>query len=257
MLAKPLFAWLALRWEKRLRKLRSQKHWVEARVAAELCRSSLTTWRFAQAPLRLFNEEDFPHFKRLIRTLRIARELDSQAATTAGEDDAYDLYVEQRIGGAEKNVGQIGYFAGKHSTAVREHARWQFRFNVATWTVIALGLIFGIAETCYAFSSVGTVHGAPDEGVLSWLLHGVGPFVACVLIVAPFYASYALAVLSIRDCRRRSERFQTMKEFLERQKERIEKIKSPASRIAVLENTERMLLEELHEWYSIMRVVTV
>ena len=251
VVAKPLLAALALWLEKRLHKLRSREHWVEARVAAELCRSAGTSWRFSQAPLAVFSEEDFPHFKRLIRTLRLARELDELSAVTLSEEEAFSHYTAERID------GQMKYFQRQHEKAVKENNRWQRHFNIATWTVILLGALFGIAEAVDSCLSAGYAAGAGHAGSFSHWLHLIAPFIAFVLIVAPFYASYALAVLAIRDCRRRCDRFKNMRDFLERQKSRLTRVKSPASRIAVIENTERMLLEELHEWYSVMRAVRV
>ncbi len=251
VLAKPLLAALALWLENRLHKFRSREHWVEARVAAELCRSAGKSWRFPQAPLAVFSEEDFPHFKRLIRTLRLARELDAASAATLSEEDAFTRYTEERID------DQIHYFRRQHGKAVKENKRWQRHFNIATWTVIILGTLFGFAEAADACLNAGIAPGALHEGGFSHWLHLMAPPVVFVLIVAPFYASYALAVLAIRDCRRRCDRFKNMHEFLERQKDRLTRIKSPSSRIAVIENTERMLLEELHEWYSVMRAVRV
>ena len=139
---------------------------------------------------------------------------------------------------------------------MKEHDLWQSRFNAATWIVIILGALFGVAEAFDACYSMGNEHHAHGSLFSLWL-HRLAPLFTFVLIVAPFYASYALAVLSIRDCRRRCDRFARMKMFLERQKKRLSQIKFPASRIAVVENTERMLLEELHEWYSVMRSVRV
>ena len=255
VLAKPAFATVALLRERRLHQLHTREHWVEARVAAEFCRCAITTWRFQSAPLNVFSEEDFPHFKRLIRTLRTAREIDTPDATTLGEERSFEHYVSSRLDGP---VGQIEYFKGKHEKAVKEHGLWQGRFNIATWTVIIVGSLFGVAEALDACCNVGPQHGADHSaGGVSHYFHLISPVIACVLIVAPFYASYALAVLSIRDCRRRCDRFKNMQEFLERQKHRLSRIKTPASRIAVVENTERMLLEELHEWYSVMRAVKV
>ncbi len=251
VIAKP---WLALRaWcaEKDLHELRSREHWVEARVAAELCRSAMLSWRFPQAPLALFTEEDFPHFKRLIRTLRLARELDRPQATPITEARAFQLYAQFRIG------GQIKYFGDNLDAASKENALWQRRFTFATWTVILLGTAFGIAEALDALRTAVEAPSASDNHGWSHWLHLLAPVLSFILVVAPFYASYALAVLAIRDSRRRSERYKSMREFLLRQQKRVDQIKSPASRIAVVENTERMLLEELHEWYSVMRAVRV
>lgn len=247
VLAKPFLAGLAMRWEKQLHHLKSREVWVKARVAAELCRSAAMCWKFPQAPLPVFEDEDFPVFKRLMRTLRLARELDGARAVFASEADAVTDYVKLRIG------GQLDFFDRKHAKAVIEHASWQRKFKFATWFVIVAGSTMGLLEATMACCSLADAHGGHIGG---WL-HAAESIIACLLIIAPFYASYALGMLAIKDCSRRRDRYARMKQFLERQKTRLLRAKTAASRIAIVENTERMLLEELHEWYSVMREVRV
>lgn len=246
VIAKPWLAGLALHWDRKLHHAKSQQHWVEARVAAELCRSALTCWTMPAAPLRVFDDEDFPHLKRLIRTLRIAREIDQGASIT--EDKAIEGYINARVD------DQARYFHKKHGQSVTEYNGWQRKFDLATGFVIVVGIIVGLAEAvdvCCTACGVAVPHTA------SHLLHLIAPFIAFLLIVAPFYASYAMAMLSILDCRRRRERFATMKYFLERQRNRLLRVKSPSIRAEMVETTERMLLEELHEWHSVARDVRV
>lgn len=246
VIAKPWLAGLALRWDKKLHHLKSQQKWVEARVAAELCRSALTCWNMPTAPLRVFYDEDFPHLKRLIGTLRIAREIDHSAAFS--EEKAINGYINARVD------DQARYFHKKHGLAVKEYTGWQRKFDMATWFVVVVGTIAGLAE---AADVCGTACGVPLPPAASHILHLVAPLIACLLIVAPFYATYAMAMLSILDCRRRRERFATMKYFLERQRTRLLRVKSPSIRAEMVEATERMLLEELHEWHSVARDVRV
>lgn len=249
VLAKPALAWLALSWDRQLHKLDAQKRWVQARVAAELCRSALACWRVPQRSLKVFDEEDFPHFKRLIRSLRIGREMDVAANTTCSENDAVLTYLTDRLD------SQADYFKGKHARAVLEHDGWQRKFNVATWFVIVVGAPIGLAETAEAFCSACDI--PLPCFIEDYPVHFVEHVIAFLLIVAPFYATYALAMLTIRDCRRRRDRFSSLRTFLQRQKARLSKVKSSASRIAIIENTERMLLEELHEWHAVTQEVHV
>ena len=251
VLAKPVLAALAMRWERKLHHLKSREFWMESRVAAELCRSAIVSWRFPTAPLRLFEQEDFPHFKRLVRTLRLAREADTSPSAALDESAAIAHYQTNRID------AQFEYFEKKHKAAQTEHDGWQRKFSIATWFVIVVGGIVGIVEACGASFSIGHIAAAGHAGVTAQALHMIESTIACLLIIAPFYASYALAMLAVRDCRRRVDRFRTMMTFLGRQKLRLDRVKSTASRIAVIENTERMLLEELHEWYSVMKAVRV
>lgn len=249
VIAKPVLAGLALHWDRNLHKFNAQKRWVEARVAAELCRSALTCWSMPTAPLRVFEEEDFPHFKRLICTLRIARETDPAAASP--EHAAIEGYLTARV------EDQARYFKRKHGQAVKEYQGWQRKFNLATGFVIVIGGLAGLAEAIDSCCSASGVPLPSFATTASHFLHLASPYVAFLLIMAPFYATYALAMLAILDCRRRRERYASMEVFLERQKNRITRMKSPASRAAMVQNTERMLLEELHEWHSVTREVRV
>jgi len=251
VIAKPVLAALALHWDRQLHKLHAQKHWVEARVAAELCRSALACWRMPQAPLRVFEEEDFPRFKRLIRTLRMAREMDVAAGATPSDEAAVQHYLANRI------VEQADYFTRKHEKALHEHDAWQRKFNLATGFVIVVGGVLGLAEAADACCAAWHLVLPPSLQTASHLLHLISPVIACLLIVAPFYATYALAMLAIRDCRRRRDRFLSMSQFLQRQRLRLARSRSAVSRMAVVENTERMLLEELHEWHSVALEVRV
>ncbi len=246
VLAKPALAWMAWREERKLHEHGDQSRWIKARAAAEICRGALHCWRFPQAPLRTIEEEDFPLYRRLVRTLRIARECDRAADAAATGPQAAAEYARERID------EQIGYFEGKQAAAKKEHDRWHRQFIAATWLVIIVGLIFGGYETVQACCE------AAGDGLHSaggrWQHRGLA-IIAALLVIAPFYASYALAKIAIHDCRRRLDRFADMQRYLGRQKKRLARIKSASSRVAVVENTERMLLEEVHEWHSVMSSV--
>ena len=149
VLAKPVLAALAMYWERKLHHLKARELWVESRVAAELCRSAIATWRFPTAPLQLFDEEDFPHFKRLVRTLRLARETDTSGDVALSEAEAVGHYTAGRID------GQFEYFRRKHEAAVREHDGWQRKFTGATWLVIIVGGLVGIFEAVEACCGIG------------------------------------------------------------------------------------------------------
>jgi len=253
VMAKPLLAALALRWEQLLHNRKSQETWARARVAAELCRSALTCWGFAGAPLTVFTDEDFPHFKRLLRTLRMARELDVAVDRMPECDRHFDAYRLCRI------ENQMAYFQRKQREAAQERDLWQSRFVFATQFVIIAGIFFGVIEALMVCFSLGAVEEVHEPGLCPTTeqYHLIFAAASFCLIVAPFYASYALAMLSIRDCRRRHERYLAMTKFLTRQQNRLSHIKSSASRVAAVENTERMLMEELHEWYSVVSSMKV
>lgn len=248
VLAKPALAFLAWREERRLHRQGDQARWIKSRAAAEICRSAVHCWRFPQAPLRTIEEEDFPLYRRLVRTLKTARECDGAAAALPVERAAADYSLERLD-------EQIGYYEQNHAKAKAEHDRWHRQFLAATWFVIAAGLAFGAYEAWHAWCEVGAASEPGGHGLSSRWRHRAEALIAALLVIAPFYASFALAKIAIHDCRRRLDRYADMGRFLGRQKKRLRNIKSQASRIAVVENTERMLLEEVHEWHSVMSTV--
>jgi hypothetical protein len=60
-------------------------------------------------------------------------------------------------------------------------------------------------------------------------------------------------MISIHDCRRRSERYARLKDLLHRQRTRLSEVQLMSAKIAIVERTERILLEELHEWHYVVQ----
>ena len=78
-----------------------------------------------------------------------------------------------------------------------------------------------------------------------------------LIIIAPFVAAYSLATMSLLDCRRRERRYDEMSSFLERTRDTLGRTESNASRLRLIEQAERSLIEEQHEWFSVMRNLNV
>ncbi|MDB6171595.1 MAG: hypothetical protein JWL59_906 [Chthoniobacteraceae bacterium] len=234
---KPVCAYLALRHEKALHHDRHQDHWVDARVAAELCRSILITWTIPNQPQNIFDVEDFPRFRRLIHSLLTTRALDQPTiAAQSTLEEACASYVNDRL------IDQADFFEKKRAAALKQHRIWHAIFVAATLYVIAGGSLLAAAHT------KGLHFPMPD-----W----TEQILACLLIIAPFLATYALAIQTIHDTRRRLARYAVMALYLRRQMDAIVQSRSSVARLRLIAATERMLIEELHEWDSVTRHITV
>ena len=274
---KPALAVCALLVEKRLHRQGSRETWTGARVLAELCRGALAMWPLPQQPLDAQDEEDFPRVKRLLRTLRLMREQDAPATVSAQrspsetQDEAdmrvaCDSYIVNRLD------NQIGYYRSKKDLAAKHARRWRFGFRAATLAVIVLGTLLLVPKIRDAWTESARVFDALPvfapaatalEAILSPVSHASHlvetfkhPFEA-LIIIAPFFAAYSLATMSLLDCRRRERRYAEMASFLERTRNTLSRTESNASRLRLIEQAERSLIEEQHEWFSVMRNLNV
>lgn len=78
-----------------------------------------------------------------------------------------------------------------------------------------------------------------------------------LVIMGPFLATYALARITILDCRRRARRFDEMQWFLLRLADTLRDCTANSSRLKIIEHAERMMIEEQHEWFSATRNFSV
>jgi hypothetical protein len=90
---------------------------------------------------------------------------------------------------------------------------------------------------------------SPVTDLSAWL--------AAAAIVAPFLASYALGQITIRDCRRRVSRYKKMSAYLISLARTLNTCRANGSRLRIIEQAERMLIEEHHEWISVTRNYSV
>jgi hypothetical protein len=274
---KPLLAAYAFLVEKQLHREGSRETWTRARVLAELCRGALAMWPLPQQPLDAQDEEDFPRVKRLLRTLRLMREQDSRvtvpAPRSASEPQieadmrvACDRYIVSRLN------NQIDYYRDKKELAAKQSGRWRLAFRAATLVAILLGTLLLVPEIHHAWvESDHAFDALPFTAFVAtalvtvfapvWhALHFVETFehlFQALLIIAPFVAAYSLATMSLLDCRRRERRYAEMAHFLERTRDTLSRTESNASRLRLIEQAERSLIEEQHEWFSVMRNLNV
>jgi hypothetical protein len=282
---KPALAYWAKHIEHKLHSEHNRTHWLHARVLAEAARAAVAMWPLPQQPLDAADEEDFPKLKRLLRTLRVMRELEGSAAVdkatplrigegeSASEGEtqieadmrlACTYYVKARLHDQAE-----GYYGKQKNRHIACEKRWRRVFKIAIWSAIVSGTIyFGYKFSHYpawhhskataeAEKSPDPAKPAHKEGEeepwrdLPWL--NLAPYLAFVAIVAPSVASYALAMKTILDCQRRAERFGEMQHFLNRLSDTLLGCAANPSRLRLIEQAERMMIEEQHEWFSVTR----
>jgi hypothetical protein len=77
------------------------------------------------------------------------------------------------------------------------------------------------------------------------------------IIIGPFVAAHCLGMMTILDSRRRSARYEEMAAYLRRLADTLEKTEANPSRLRLVEHAEGILIEEQHEWFSVMRNLIV
>jgi hypothetical protein len=249
-LLKPGFAFGAWWIERQLHRQGNRDAWLHARVLAELCRGALSTWSLPQQPLDAQDEEDFPRTKRLIRTLRLLREQDARAAiqgTPRGASET-QLDADMRAACALYSVGrlddQAAYYDRQLEKAQRQARRWRTGFQVATWSAVGIGLLL-VGDRLVMVSGLDLL-GDRLERLLEALL-----------IIAPFVATYCLGTMAILDVRRRCRRYAEMGVYLRQLAATLNRTWANPSRLRLIEHAERTLIEEQHEWFSVVRNLSV
>jgi hypothetical protein len=290
---KPILAVGAYFVERRLHKKHTRESWLFSRILCELCRGASAMWPLPRQPLDAADEEDFPKVKRLLRTLRLMRENDSAAAicnmpirgdssqsydksetqSEANMRAATEYYIKNRV------LDQADHYRKQQAISERQHKFWDLIFQGSLIVTIALGL--GLAG--YKVSKLAPKKPKLNEISASTTAKGTDPiadnapkkqvenpntpahtclkgpwidpikWVEFAVIIGPFLATYALGMITIRDCRRRTNRYKEMERFLHRLADTLRASSSNGSRLRLIEHTERMLIEEQHEWFSTTR----
>jgi hypothetical protein len=247
---KPALAGSAWWLEHRLHHLGDRELWLTARTLAELCRGAVATWPLPLQPVNAVDEEDFPKVKRVIRTLRLLREQDAAAAVhgTPRQPEETELQADMRAACAfyarDRLLDQASYYESRLKSARASEQRWRSGFLVATWAAVVLGLSLAIDRSALALG----------HHLLSGLME---PVLEAGVIIAPFVAAHCLSMMAILDSRRRSTRYAEIAAYLRRLADTLEKTDANPSRLRLVEHAEGLLIEEQHEWLSVMRNLVV
>jgi hypothetical protein len=252
---KPLLAVWAYLIERKQHHKHQRENWLHARVLAELCRGMWAMWQLPRQPLDAADEEDFPKLKRLLRTLRIMRELDTEAATQSPERLPNEIQEEADMRQGTENYirlrlhDQARYYQTASKTGQKKLDANMRLFHVSLWGTIAVGAVLALFKWWKVWHG-GDPKTLPPPGD-PWL----DPFqwLELLVIMGPFLATYALARITLLDCRRRARRFDEMQWFLLRLADTLRDCTANSSRLKMIEHAERMMIEEQHEWFSATR----
>jgi hypothetical protein len=207
--------------------MHSHHSWVRCRLAAEFCRSALSTWGLPRAA-PLLQDLDLAGARGLTRSLYILHTR-SSAARPVPIEEFKRIYLEKRID------DQLAYYHRQVNRALPLY--WRLAAGFWITTVIAL-----VSTAFYAISR--TLH----LDIPSWV---EGTTYVFLPIAMPALAAAAISVISINDLQRRVARYREMKARLESGRAQVASCKTWNSLEHVVLRTERALLQEVIEWHSI------
>lgn len=266
-------AWLKEKW---LHRDEHRDRWLNARILAESCRSAIAMWPLPLQPLDATDEEDFPRSKRFIRTLRLMRSLDREAGVrgTPPQPGETSLEANMREACAQYRENRLLYQAKKYyAQRVPQHCleqkRWRRGFKASLWCAMVAGLVIagfhvwehrqteahsgGRSPGANEVAEPGTYAASGTTVTNFGMMHDLEKSMEALLIIAPFFATYCLGMITILDSRRRSTRYEEMRHYLERLGDTLANCLSNPSRLRLIEHAERMIIEEQHEWFSATR----
>jgi len=203
-------------------------HWVRCRLAAEFCRSALSTWGLPRAA-PLFAELDLPGLRQLTRSLQVLhrRTVGAHPVTMAAFKDGY---LRERID------DQLGYYSRKLAQAEPLLRRLRAGFWVATVLAIACTALYATAHSWHFVE-------LPEhtEQVVFYFLP----------ISLPVVAAAFMSFIAINDLHRRLARYREMAALLDGARKQIVYSQTWSSLERIVQRTERALLQEVLEWHSI------
>jgi hypothetical protein len=215
------------------RKAAHQK-WIRCRVASEICRSALATWKLADVvEPAWFNQ--LTGFLRLVKTIRLLKLTDKTREVTniAQWRQSYlATRVDEQIHYFRRRRRELGFALGA------------LTFSFWTFSALAIGRSVLIGS---AFG-IGPILPVGPSNFLAW--HAVQSFLPIAL---PLAAGCTLSLISIFDINRQLARAKAMELLLSEAKERIEKCESLPSLRRAVENTENAFASEVFEWFTVFR----
>ena len=212
----------------------AHQKWIRCRVASEICRSALATWKLADVTEPAwFNQ--LAGFLRLAKTIRLLKQTD-QTPPITDVSEWRQKYLADRVD------QQIRYFR-------RRRQEFGLALSILTfgfWTFSALA-IARAALTGSAFG-IGPVLPVTPSDFFAW--HAVQSFLPIAL---PLAAGCTLSLISIFDINRQLARSKAMESLLTKSRKQIEKCESLPSLRRAVENTENSFASEVFEWFTLFR----
>ena len=209
------------------RKLHSHHSWVRCRLAAEFCRSALSTWGLPRAA-PLLQDLDLAGARGLARSLYILHTRWS-ATRPVPIEEFKRIYLAKRID------DQLAYYDRQVNRALPLYRRLAASFSIATVLALACTAFYAISRTLQLALPV-------------WI---EGTTYVFLPIALPALAAAAISIISINDLQRRVARYRDMRSLLNSSRAQVTSCKTWNSLEHVVLKTERALLQEVIEWHSI------
>lgn len=213
-----------------IRHYRAQHNWVRCRLAAEVCRAALATWGMPRQSA-LFEDLNLPGARQLIRSLHMLHRR-SAPQVHANLEAFRQHYRSTRID------DQLQYYRHQLERAAPLLSRLRLGFAVSTVLAIVCMSAFAVHHT---------FHLPPLPPLLEAVVFHFLP------IILPVVAAAFIALISINDLHRRVARYREMCELLDGTRRQIALAHSWQSLERLVRHTERVLLQEVLEWHTLMR----
>lgn len=231
--------WLVLPWLKFLclagalavavilRRHHSHHGWVQCRLAAEFCRSALSTWGLPRAA-PLFEDLETASVRGLTRSLHILH-LRSAAAAAISMEEFRTTYLEKRV------EDQLAYYRRQENRALPLFNRLKAGFWIATIVALLSTLAYALCRT----AELRVPHAIAEN------------FFYFLPISLPVAAAALISLISINDLQRRVARYREMQLTLAESRNRLLYCRTWNSLERVVLRTEHALLQEVLEWHSL------
>jgi hypothetical protein len=212
----------------------AHQNWIRCRVASEICRSALATWKLADAAEPAWFHQ-LPGFLRLAKTIRLLK-LTDQARQVTNVAELKQSYVVTRLD------EQLHYFRRRR----RELSLASSVLNFGFWIFSASAI--GRAVVIASGFGVGPILTVTPSNFFAWhVLHAFLP------IALPLAAGCTLSLISIFDINGQLARAKTMESLLIKARTQIEKCESLPSLRRAVENSENTFASELFQWFTLFR----
>jgi hypothetical protein len=208
-------------------KMHSHHSWVRCRLAAEFCRSALSTWGLPRAA-PLLQDLDLAGARGITRALYVLHTR-SSATRPVPMEEFKRIYLEKRID------DQLAYYDRQVDRAMPLYRRLAMAFSIASISAL-------VSTAFYAIST--TLHWDIPEWISRTTNH-------LLPIALPALAAAAISIISINDLQRRVARYREMREVLSASRAQVASCRTWNSIENVVLKTERALLQEVIEWHSI------
>jgi hypothetical protein len=210
-----------------LRHRESQNHWLRLRLKAEICRSMMSTWNSPRV-IEPFSADEVPEMGEVIRSLHYLRITQPPVEVSL---EGFKAHY-----GARRLAHQYRYFE-KQSDAAKRVSAW---LTPVYWALSGTALITSAAALALqAHFRAGT-----------W----ANFFFVFIPIVAPILASWVIAWQAIESVSRKKVRFAEMKRLMHQALLDLAHCHSWESAHHVVKRAEKVLLNEVLEWYSFVKL---